>query len=58
MLDWNKAEEHLSACEECYGVIETAGYLVLNYVINPLRDRLEKGERSEKLWYEIMETQS
>ncbi len=56
MFDWSKAEEHLAACEKEYGVIECAGYLVLNYVILPLRERFSKGERSEELFREIMET--
>jgi len=57
MVDWCKAEEHLTACEKVYAVIESAGYLVLNYVIYPLRERLDKGERTEELYNEIMETQ-
>lgn len=56
MFDWSMAEEHLEACEKEYSVFDTAGYLVLNYVIIPLRDRLSKGERSEELYHEIMET--
>lgn len=57
MTDWRIAEEHLTACEKEYSVIDSAGYLILNYVIYPLRDRLIKGERSEELYHEIMETQ-
>lgn len=57
MADWRIAEEHLTACEKEYGVIECAGYLILNYVIRPLRDRLNKGERTDELFSEIMETQ-
>lgn len=56
MFDWNKAEEHLTACEKEYSVIDTAGYLIVRYVICPLHDRLKKGERSEKLFREIMDT--
>lgn len=56
MIDWRKAEEHLKTCEREYAK-DTAGYLVLSYVINPLRDRLNKGERTRKLFKEIMETQ-
>jgi hypothetical protein len=55
MCDWCKAEEHLSACEKTYSAIDTAGYLILNYVICPLRERLSKGERSDELFKEIME---
>ena len=57
MADWRQAEEHLVACEKEYSVVECAGYLILNYVIYPLRDRLNKGERTEELFSEIMETQ-
>mgnify|MGYP000002908667 CR=1 FL=1 len=54
MYDWSKAEEHLTASEKVYGLTDSAGYLVLNYVICPLRDRLNKGERTEALWNDIM----
>lgn len=57
MVDWCKAEEHLTACEKVYAVIDSAGFLVLNYVIEPMRDRFEKGERTELLWKDIMATQ-
>lgn len=57
MFDWRQAEEHLTACEKVYAAIDSAGYLVLNCVVYPLRDRLIKGERSEALFHEIMETQ-
>ncbi len=57
MIDWCKAEEHLDACEKVYSIIDSAGYLVLNYVVLPLRSRLTKGERSEELWHDIMEIQ-
>jgi hypothetical protein len=55
MLDWYKAEEHLTASEKEYAVMDTAGYLVLIYVISPLRDRLNKGERTKELWNDIMD---
>ena len=57
MFDWRIAEEHLTACEKVYAAIDSAGYLVLNYVVDPLRDRFSKGERTEALFHEIMETQ-
>lgn len=57
MVDWCKAEEHLAACEKEYSIIDAAGYLVFNYVICPLRERFSKGERTETLFKEIMETQ-
>jgi hypothetical protein len=55
MFDWNKAEEHLADCEKEYAIMDSAGYLILNYVICPIRDRISKGERSEELFNEIME---
>ena len=57
MLDWRKAENHLISCEKEYASIDPVGYLVLTYVICPLHDRLRKGERTDKLFNEIMETQ-
>ncbi len=57
MFDWRIAEEHLTACEKMYAAIDSAGYLVLNCVVYPLRDRLSKGERTEQLYHEIMATQ-
>ena len=57
MFDWKIVEEHLTACEKLYAAIDSAGYLVLNYVVYPLRDRLSNGERTEKLYQEIMATQ-
>ena len=57
MVDWNKAEKHLSACENACSVLDSAGYLILNYVVYPLRDRFTKGERTKDLWREIMQTQ-
>ena len=57
MVDWCKAEEHITACEKVYAVIDLAGYLVLNCVIYPLHDRFNKGERTDELWNDIMETQ-
>jgi hypothetical protein len=56
VVDWSKAEKHLESCEKEYTEAGSQGYLVLNYVIDPLRDRLESGERTKELWREIMET--
>ncbi len=57
MLNWFEAEEHLKVCEKEYATIDSAGYSVLIFVISPLRDRLNKGERTENLWNEIMDIQ-
>jgi hypothetical protein len=53
-LDWEKAEEHLSLCEKAYAKIGSPGYLVLNVVIRPLRNRLNGGERTRTLYHAIM----
>lgn len=55
MLDWEVAEEHLKAAEEAYTAIGSAGYFALNVVIRPLRDRFNKGERTEELYNLIMD---
>jgi hypothetical protein len=55
MVDWNIADRHLLKCEKVFAEIDLAGYLVLIFVISPLRDRLTKGERTKKLWNEIMD---
>lgn len=51
---WDNAEKHLKACEEAYSSIGSAGYFGLVYVLRPLRDRFNNGERSEELRAEIM----
>jgi len=58
-VDWQEAEDHLTEVLEAYeGCIGLAGVAVgpaLQYVIYPLRDRFQAGERTEKLHQEIME---
>lgn len=56
MLDWEKAEEYLKTCEQAYAEIGSAGYFVLTFTIRPIRDRFNKGERTEELYNEIFET--
>ena len=55
MLDWEKALKHLERCEKAYAEIGSSGYFALNAVIRPLRDRYNKGERSQELYNAIME---
>jgi hypothetical protein len=55
VLDFEKAEKYLMTCEGAYTQIGTAGYFALTHVIRPLRDRYNKGERSQELYNEIME---
>ncbi|OPY64105.1 MAG: hypothetical protein A4E56_00159 [Pelotomaculum sp. PtaU1.Bin065] len=54
MLDWEKAEEYLKTCEVVYTEIGSMGYFALTFVIRPLRDRFNGGERTVELWDEIM----
>ena len=54
VLDWEIAEKHLKKAEEAYTEIGSAGYFTLNYVIRPLRDRFNAGERTEELYDLIM----
>jgi len=54
VLDWEKAEEHLKWVEEIYTGLGSVGYFALVHVIRPLRDRFNKGERSEDLYKAIM----
>lgn len=53
MLDWEKAEKHLKWAEETYAGLGSVGYFALVHVIRPLRDRFNKGERSEDLYKAI-----
>ena len=50
MFDWDKAKEHLETVEKAYTEIGSAGYFALNYVIRPLRDRFNNGERTEEIY--------
>ena len=54
MFDWDKAKEHLETAEKAYTEIGSAGYFALNYVIRPLRDRFNSGERTEELYDSII----
>jgi hypothetical protein len=54
-MDWGKAEEHLKCCESAYAEIGSAGLFAMRFTINPLRDRFNKGERTQELYNEIME---
>lgn len=53
-FNWEEAEEHLSFIEQIYTEIGSSGYFALNITIRPLRDRFNKGERTEDLYDEIM----
>ena len=51
---WEAAERHLSEIEKAYAAIGTTGYFGLNTVIRPVRDRYNNGERTKKLYDDIM----
>jgi hypothetical protein len=54
MVGWDIVEKYLSEIEKAYTEIGTAGYFALNLTIRPLRDRFNKGERTDELYEEIM----
>lgn len=54
-LDWEKAEQYLKEAEEAYAEIGSAGRFAMQAVINPCRDRFNKGERSQALYDAIFE---
>lgn len=53
-LNWNEAEHYLQTCEAAYTAIGKAGLFALIYVISPLRERFNSGERTEELYEAIM----
>ena len=53
-MDWQKAEEHLEACEQAYGRNGTGTTFAMVAVVSPCRRRLERGERTQDLYREIM----
>lgn len=54
-LDWDKATAHLEFYEEAYKEIGDAGRFGLALTIVPLKERLERGERTKWLYDDIME---
>jgi hypothetical protein len=53
-MDWKKAENHLKQCESAYIGVGKAGMFALRFIIAPIRDRFNQGERSQELYDEIM----
>jgi hypothetical protein len=53
-IDWTKAEQHLQTTENAYAEIGSPGYWTLSLVVRPLRDRFNRGERTQELYDEIM----
>ena len=54
-MDWDKAEEYIRELKEGYEEVGVIGHFGL-YFINGLIDRLDKGERTQELYDEIMES--
>ena len=53
--DWTEAIAYLELAEKLYTEIGSVGYLALTITIRPLRDRYNKGERSQELLEEILD---
>ncbi len=53
--DWNAAEEYLKECEQAYSEIGSSGAFAMAHVINPCRDRFNKGDRGQELFNDIMD---
>lgn len=58
-LDWAKAKKHLETVERNYneliGVPGVNVSLAIDFVIQPIRARFNRGERTQELYMEIME---
>lgn len=55
-LNWDAAKKHLDEMRRMYTEIGAAGVIGLTLGLNPLLVRYERGERTRKLYNEIMET--
>lgn len=54
-MDWDKAESYLKTAESVYAEAGSTGFFAMAYVIRPLRDRFNCGDRSQDLYDEIMD---
>ena len=54
VIDWNEAEKHLIEIHDACVQIGAPGLFALVSVINPLKFRFTKGERTTELYKEIM----
>lgn len=52
-INWKETEEYLIECEQAYAECGSAGRWAMTTVINPVRDRFNKGERTQELHDEI-----
>ncbi|MBR3690498.1 MAG: hypothetical protein IKL97_05320 [Eggerthellaceae bacterium] len=53
-VNWEKAEKYLNYLIGEYEAIGTAGWFGLTLTLIPLKRRLDSGERTRKLYEEIM----
>ena len=53
-LDWELAKDHLDEVIKQYTAIGAAGLTVIRFFLNPMLVKLEKGERTQELYDEIM----
>ncbi len=53
-MNWENAEEYLKTCEQEYAAIGSIGMFAL-LGIAPLRDRFNRGERTQELYDAIMD---
>jgi hypothetical protein len=52
--NWPEVQEYLGKCEQAYEQIGSAGAYVRQFILRPLRERFNAGERSNALADEIM----
>ncbi len=54
-MDWERAENYLNMMIAEYSALGWAGQFGLRYVLLPLKRRFDAGERTERLYLEIMQ---
>jgi hypothetical protein len=52
--NWKLAEKHLNNMENSYKKLDVVGELALMRRVNPAKEKYLKGDRSNKLYGEIM----
>ncbi len=54
---WKNAEQWLKEIRQMYTDIGGSGVMALTFTINPILIRFERGERTDKIYNEIMNLQ-
>ena len=54
-MDWERAENHLNMLIAEYSAIGGTGQIGLQITLLPLKRRFDAGERTDKLYEEIMQ---